>query len=78
MLKHSNADFISKFEIAITDIKIDQSNSIIIINECEIYALIKAHKIVFKRFNHEKTINISFYKIEFDMIQQNTIYNKNN
>ena len=47
------------------------------INKCEIYALIKAHKIIFRFFAKSETLDKLFFCITYDLIQLNIIMNKN-
>ena len=76
-MKHFVTDSISKLKTATEGIKVDHPESATI-NECETCALIKVHKIIFRRPGHEETAETSFQRVEFDMIQQNTTYNEDN
>ena len=75
---HANFEILFNFEKTIENIKIIISKSILIINLCEKCAFIKIYKLIFKRFDHDESINVSFEKTKFDLIQQFSNYNENN
>ena len=75
---HPNFEILFNFEKTIKNIKIITSESVSIINLCEICAFIKTHKLIFKRFDHDKSVNAFFEKTKFDLIQQISDYNENN
>ena len=66
------------FEKITKNIKIIASKSVSIINLCEICAFIKTHKLIFRRSDHDESINTFFEKTKFDLIQQISDYNENN
>ena len=78
LLGHSSSKIISKLENSAKNIQMTDSDSIPTINSCEICALIKAHKLISKRPDHEKSANAPFQRTGFDLIQEITSYNEGN
>ena len=54
---YANFEILFNFEKTAENIKIIVSESASIINLCEICAFIKIHKLIFKRFDHDESIN---------------------
>ena len=78
ILAHSGSKTLFNLKKAIDNIRVIASESTPAINQCEICALIKAHKLIFRRPGHEESADASFERIEFDFIPQHQGYNKNN
>ena len=78
ILDHASFEILFNFEKTTENIKIIASESVSIINLCEICAFIKAHKLIFKRFDHDESTNALFEKTKFDLIQQISDYNEDN
>ena len=62
IFNYANFEILFKFEKTIENIKIITSKSISIINLYEIYVFIKIYKLIFKRFDHNKSINVILKK----------------
>ena len=56
---------------------IDFSETISKTNKCEICVLTKAHMLISQFFAKSKTSDKSFFRITYDLIQLNTVMNKN-
>ena len=55
---------------------IDFSEAVFKINKCEICALAKAYKLIFRSFAKSETSDKSFFRIMYDLIQLNIVMNK--
>ena len=75
---YANFEILFNFKKTIENIKIIILKSISIINLCEICAFTKIYKLIFRRSDHDESINAFFEKTKFDLIQQISNYNKNN
>lgn len=78
MLKHPGSETISNLEKSVINVKIIEPESVPLTNECEACALIKAHKLIFRRPGHDESADASFARTRFDPIQQNITYNGDN
>jgi hypothetical protein len=77
MLNHSRSKIIAHLVERVDEIKIDDLDSASSINRCETCALIKTHKIVFRRLEQKKSIDYSLSRIDYDLISMNEKYNEN-
>jgi hypothetical protein len=75
MLEHSRSKIIAHLAERIDEIKIDDLESASSINKCETCALIKTHKIVFRRIDQKESIDHSLSRINYDLISMNEKYN---
>ncbi len=78
MLSHSKSKIIEHLEEEVNEIKIENFETTSSINKCETCALIKAHELIFRRFEQEESIDYSLNRIEYDLISMNEKYNENN
>jgi hypothetical protein len=77
MLEHSRSKIIAYFAEKVNKIKVDDLETTSSINKCETCALIKTHKIVFRRIDQKESIDYSLNRIDYDLISMNEKYNKN-
>jgi hypothetical protein len=77
MLNHFKSKIIIHFAEKINEIKINDFESASSTIECETCALIKTHEIVFRRIEHEESIDHSLNRIDYDFISMNEKYNEN-
>jgi excinuclease UvrABC ATPase subunit len=75
MLEHSRSKIIAHLAERVDEVKIDDFESASSINKCETCALIKTHKIVFRRIDQKKSIDHSLSRIDYDLISMNEKYN---
>jgi hypothetical protein len=78
MLSHSKSKIIEHLEEEVNEIKIENFETTSSINKCETCGLIKAHELIFRRFEQEESIDYSLNRIEYDLISMNEKYNENN
>jgi hypothetical protein len=75
MLNHSRSKIIVHLVEKVNEIKIDDLDSALSINQCETFALIKTHEIVFRRIDQKESIDHSLSRIDYDFISMNEKYN---
>jgi hypothetical protein len=75
MLEHSRSKIIAHFAEKVNEIKVDDFEFVSLINKYKTCALIKTHKIVFRRINQKKSIDHSLNWIDYDLISINKKYN---
>jgi hypothetical protein len=77
MLEHSRSKIVVHLAERVNEIKVDELESASSTTRCETCALIKTHKIVFRRIEHDKSIDHSLSRIDYDFISMNEKYNEN-
>ena len=78
ILAHSGSETLFNLKKTTDNIRVIASKSTPAINQCEICALIKAHKFISRRPGHEESADASFERIGFDLISQHQSYNGDN
>jgi hypothetical protein len=77
MLKHLESKIIAHFAERIDEVKVDDLDSTSTINRCETCILIKAHELMFRRFEQKESIDYFLNRVEYDLISMNKKYNEN-
>jgi hypothetical protein len=60
-----------------TSIKIDDFDSVSLINRCETCFSIKTHEMMFRRIEQKKSIDYSLNRVDYDLISINEKHNEN-
>ncbi len=76
MLEHSKSKIIVHLVEKVDEIKIDDLESTSSTTRCETCVLIKTHEIVFRRIEHEESIDHSLSRVDYDLISMNEKYNE--
>jgi hypothetical protein len=75
MLSHSKSKIIAHLAEKVYEIKVDDLESTSSTIKCEMCVLIKTYEIVFRRIEHEESIDYSLSRIEYYFISMNEKYN---
>ena len=73
-----NPEVIQYLEAATEEIKITKEDSAFKIYECQSYVFIKAHQIISQSPEKEEDSDTSFYRVSYDIIQLDEVYNSCN
>ncbi len=75
MLEHSGFETIKNLKKEVDEIKITELETSAKTIKCETCALIKAHHMMSRRSDQEKSVEHSLEQVRYDLIQMTKVYN---